>query len=75
MLYLYLEDTDAAYQRALEAGATSLQEPQDQFTATAPAECRMPSATGGGWLRVSKTCLQRRCGDERRFGRKGVERA
>ncbi|MGD8752804.1 MAG: hypothetical protein PVG14_15335 [Anaerolineales bacterium] len=31
MLYLYLEDTDAAYQRALEAGATSLQEPQDQF--------------------------------------------
>jgi uncharacterized glyoxalase superfamily protein PhnB len=31
MLHLYLEDTDAAYQRALEAGATSLHEPEDQF--------------------------------------------
>lgn len=31
MLHLYLEDTDAAYRRALEAGATSLREPEDQF--------------------------------------------
>ena len=30
-LYLYLEDTDDAYRRALEAGATSLEEPKDQF--------------------------------------------
>lgn len=30
MLYLYLEDADAAYRRALEAGATSLQEPVDE---------------------------------------------
>ena len=30
-LYLYLEDTDAAYRRALEAGATSLEEPQNLF--------------------------------------------
>jgi len=30
-LYLYLEDTDAAYRRALEAGATSLEAPQDMF--------------------------------------------
>jgi uncharacterized glyoxalase superfamily protein PhnB len=30
-LYLYLEDTDAAYRRALEAGAISLEEPQDMF--------------------------------------------
>jgi PhnB protein len=29
--YLYLEDTDAAYRRALEAGATSLEAPQDMF--------------------------------------------
>jgi uncharacterized glyoxalase superfamily protein PhnB len=28
-LYLYVEDTDAAYQRALSAGAESLEEPQD----------------------------------------------
>ena len=28
-LYLYVEDIDAAYQRALKAGAISLEEPQD----------------------------------------------
>jgi uncharacterized glyoxalase superfamily protein PhnB len=31
MIYLYLEDTDAAYKRALEAGATSLRVPSDMF--------------------------------------------
>jgi PhnB protein len=31
MLHLYLEDTDAAYRRALAAEATSLQGPADQF--------------------------------------------
>ena len=30
-LYLYVDDTDATYQRALQAGATSLREPADQF--------------------------------------------
>jgi PhnB protein len=30
-LYLYLDDVDAAYQRAVAAGATSLGEPKDQF--------------------------------------------
>jgi PhnB protein len=30
-LYLYLEDMDSAYRRALEAGATSTLEPTDQF--------------------------------------------
>ena len=30
-LYLYVEDADATYQRALAAGATSLMEPIDQF--------------------------------------------
>ena len=31
MLYFYVPDTDAAYQRALAAGATTLREPADQF--------------------------------------------
>ena len=30
-LYLYVEDTDAVYQRALKQGATSLMEPANQF--------------------------------------------
>ncbi|PCJ87475.1 MAG: glyoxalase [Flavobacteriales bacterium] len=31
MLYVYVEDTNAIYQRALQAGATSIMEPADQF--------------------------------------------
>src|SRR5580658_1019615 len=30
-LYVYLEDTDAAYQRALDAGATMVEAPQNLF--------------------------------------------
>jgi PhnB protein len=31
MLHVYVPDADAVYRRALEAGATSLREPADQF--------------------------------------------
>jgi uncharacterized glyoxalase superfamily protein PhnB len=31
MLYIYVEDTDAAYKLALEKGAVSVMEPADQF--------------------------------------------
>jgi PhnB protein len=31
MLYLYVEDIDAVYQRAVQAGATSVKEPANQF--------------------------------------------
>ncbi len=31
MLYIYVDDTDSTYQRALKAGATSVQEPANQF--------------------------------------------
>jgi len=31
MIYVYVEDCDAAYQRALAAGGTSVMEPADQF--------------------------------------------
>lgn len=30
-IYLYVNDTDTTYRRALQAGATSLMEPADQF--------------------------------------------
>ena len=30
-VYVYLDDCDAAYRKAVEAGAKSLQEPKDQF--------------------------------------------
>ncbi len=31
MLYLYMNDCDATYKRAIQAGATAAQEPADQF--------------------------------------------
>jgi PhnB protein len=41
-LYLYLEDTDIAYQRAVEAGATVIEEPQDMFYGDRRATVRDP---------------------------------
>jgi PhnB protein len=46
-LYLYLEDTDTAYRRALEAGATSLEAPQDMFYGDRRAMVKDPS--GNVW--------------------------
>ena len=31
MLYIYMEDTDAMYKRAIRQGAVSIMEPTDQF--------------------------------------------
>ena len=31
MIYLYVEDIDAVYKRAVQAGATSVKEPENQF--------------------------------------------
>ena len=46
-LYLYVHDTDAAYQRALQAGATSLMEPADQFYGDRNAGVKDP--VGNHW--------------------------
>jgi uncharacterized glyoxalase superfamily protein PhnB len=46
-LYLYVHDTDAIYRRALEAGATSLMEPANQFYGDRNAGIQDPS--GNFW--------------------------
>ena len=46
-LYLYVDDTDARYKRALEAGATSVMEPADQFYGDRNAGVKDP--TGNIW--------------------------
>jgi len=46
-LHLYVPDADAVYQRALEAGATSVEEPVDQFYGDREAGVKDP--TGNVW--------------------------
>lgn len=46
-LHLYVEDCDATYKRALEAGATSVREPADQFYGDRNAGVTDPS--GNQW--------------------------
>jgi uncharacterized glyoxalase superfamily protein PhnB len=46
-IYLYVPDTDATYRRAIEAGATSLMEPADQFYGDRNAGVR--DACGNSW--------------------------
>jgi uncharacterized glyoxalase superfamily protein PhnB len=52
MLYLYLEDCDAAYQRALAAGAVSLQEPKDEFYGDRTAAVK--DAFGNQWWMATR---------------------
>lgn len=46
-IYLYVNDTDAVYKRALQAGATSLMEPADQFYGDRSAGVKDP--VGNHW--------------------------
>lgn len=47
MLYLYVEDTDALYKRAIEAGATSIAEPTNHFYGDRSGGVKDPS--GNQW--------------------------
>ena len=48
MLYLYVPDVDAAYQRAIKAGATSIMEPSDQFYGDRSGGVK--DAAGNSWF-------------------------
>lgn len=47
MIYLYVENTDATYERALQAGGTSMMEPKDEFWGDRSASVKDPS--GNHW--------------------------
>jgi uncharacterized glyoxalase superfamily protein PhnB len=49
MLYIYVEDVDAVYQRALDAGATSVQPPGNQFYGDRSCGVEVPGA-GQWWI-------------------------
>jgi PhnB protein len=51
-LYVYLESVDKTFKRALDAGATSIQEPTDQFYGDRTAGFRDP--TGNFWWTPSE---------------------
>jgi PhnB protein len=52
-LQVYVPDTDAAYQRALKAGAKSLIEPADQFYGDRTASVR--DSCGNNWYIATQT--------------------
>jgi PhnB protein len=66
-IYLYVVDCDAVYKRALEAGATSLMEPKDQFYGDRSGGVKDPA--GNHWFiathkeDLSKDELDRRAED------------
>lgn len=47
MIYLYVDDCDATYRQALDAGATSVQEPKDNFYGDRTAGVK--DSTGNVW--------------------------
>lgn len=47
MIYVYVEDADAVYKKAMAAGATSLREPTDEFYGD--RSCGVKDASGNQW--------------------------
>jgi uncharacterized glyoxalase superfamily protein PhnB len=47
MIYVYVEDVDAVYKKAIAAGATSLREPTDEFYGD--RSCGVKDASGNQW--------------------------
>jgi PhnB protein len=70
VLYVWVDDVDAAFARALEAGATPLRKPTDQDSGLREAGFRDPQ--GGTWWigarlrRLSNAEVERRIAQQRR---------
>ena len=62
-LYLYVNDADATYKRALAAGATSVMEPVAQFYGDRQGGVKIRRETSGGLPHTSRMCLPRSCGN------------
>ncbi len=60
-IHLYVEDVDALFQRAIQAGATSMKEPPTSFTAIATRSCKTRRATSGPSRLTRKTYRKLRC--------------
>lgn len=52
-IHLYVQDADATYQRSLQAGATSLQEPADMYYGERGAAVKDP--VGNHWYIATRT--------------------
>src|SRR2546422_9024591 len=57
-LHMYVEDTDAAYRRAIEAGGTSLRQPMTTFYGDRTAGVQDPGAHGWWMACPVETCSQ-----------------
>jgi PhnB protein len=68
MLYLYVPDADASYQKAIKAGGTSIMEPADQFYGDRSGGVKDPA--GNSWFvgtyveNVSAAELKKRAEEE-----------